>query len=481
MDFEYTEEQRLLAETLRRFLATGYSFDARAKIMASAAGYSEDVWAALAEMGVLGVPFDAEHGGYGGSTVDMMIVMEALGEALVVEPYLATVGLGGRFVARGGTAAQQKRVLPDLTQGKTKLAFAQTERGGRYDLAPGRDARAARPARAGCWTARRARSCTAAARICSWSPPARRAATRTPTASASSSSSARAPGVAVSEHRTIDNLRLADVRFSGVAVSRDALIGAEGRGLGLAEEVVDYATVLLCAEAVGAMKYAHDATLEYLKTRRQFGVPIGSFQALQHRMVDILISCEQARSIACLAAVKIDSGGGGRAAARGVGGQDQDRRRGPPREPGGGAAPRRYGHDRGAEDQPHVPAPDHDRPGLRRRRPPPRALRQVELTGCLPRPAAAPRSGGPPASRRRPLDKGFVQGFVCPGGAIRARRAGAEARSTRPGSVAGGGASSDSAAAGRASRRLADRRRLGAYIAVSLAQRGHETSVVGLI
>src|SRR3972149_1096074 len=106
MNFEYTEEQRLLAETLRRFLATGYGFDARAKIIASPQGYSEDVWAALAEMG-------------------------ALGDALVVEPYLATVGLGGQAVARGGTAAQQARILPALVQGKTKLAFAQGERGGR--------------------------------------------------------------------------------------------------------------------------------------------------------------------------------------------------------------------------------------------------------------------------------------------------------------------------------------------------------------
>src|SRR3990167_9195451 len=133
MDFEYTEEQRLLAETLRRFLATGYTFDARAKIVASAPGYSEDVWAALAEMGVLGVPFAAEHGGFGGTTVDMMVVMEALGEALVVEPYLATVGLGGQAVARGGTAAQQARILPALVQGKAKLAFAQSESGGRWD------------------------------------------------------------------------------------------------------------------------------------------------------------------------------------------------------------------------------------------------------------------------------------------------------------------------------------------------------------
>src|SRR2546422_1511539 len=135
MDFEYSDEQRLLSDTLRKFLGTGYSFDARSKIIASASGVSEDVWAALAEMGILGVPFEEKFGGFGGTTMDMMVVLEALGEALVVEPYLATVGLGGRFVARGGTASQQERILPALIQGKTKLAFAQTEPGARYDVA----------------------------------------------------------------------------------------------------------------------------------------------------------------------------------------------------------------------------------------------------------------------------------------------------------------------------------------------------------
>ncbi len=306
MDFEYSDEQRLLSETLRRFLATGYSFDARGKILASPAGISEDVWATLAEMGVLGVPFDAEHGGFGGSTVDMMVVMETLGEALLVEPYLATVGLGGQLVARGGSAAQRKRILPALVAGRTKLAFAHTERGARYDV--GRVGLRATASGDGFRL-----DGEKVAVLHGGAADVLVVSARTAGGDADADGISlclvdrTAPGVTVTDARGIDNLRVADVRFAGVTVPRDALLGAEGGARPLIEEVVDYATVLVCAEAVGAIKSAHDATLEYLKTRRQFGVPIGSFQALQHRMVDILISYEQARSITCLAAVKIDT------------------------------------------------------------------------------------------------------------------------------------------------------------------------------
>jgi alkylation response protein AidB-like acyl-CoA dehydrogenase len=306
MDFEYSDEQKLLGETLRKFLGTGYNFDARTKIIAGASGGSEDVWAALAEMGILGVPFGAEHGGFGGTTVDMMVVMEALGEFLVVEPYLATVGLGGQFVSRAGSDAQKNRILPALIQGKLKLAFAQTERGARYDLRQV----ALRAKKSGDGFALDGEKCMVL----------HGGAADLLVVSARSAGGERdgqgislflvdrsAPGVTVTDYRTLDNLRVADIEFSSVQVARDALLGAEGGGFAVSEEVVDYATALVCAEAVGAIKYAHDATLDYLKTRRQFGVPIGTFQALQHRMVDILISYEQAKSIACLACVKVDT------------------------------------------------------------------------------------------------------------------------------------------------------------------------------
>jgi alkylation response protein AidB-like acyl-CoA dehydrogenase len=306
MNFEYSDEQKLLSDTLKRFLATGYNFDARVKIMAAPAGFSDDVWAALAEMGLLGVPFAEEYGGFGGTTVDMMIVMEAFGEGLLVEPYLATVGLGGRFIARGGSTAQKERILPALIQGKVKMAFAHTAPGARYDVAH--------------VTMRATKSgdgwrLDGDKRMVLHGGAADLVVVSARTAGGDRDENGlslfvverSAPGVTMTEYRTIDNLRVADIHFSNVAVTRDALIGAEGGGFALADEVVDYATALVCAEAVGAIKYAHDATLQYLKERRQFGVPIGTFQALQHRMVDILISLEQARSIATLACVKVDT------------------------------------------------------------------------------------------------------------------------------------------------------------------------------
>jgi len=306
MNFELSDEQTLLAETIKRFVATHYNFDTRAKIMASPGGFSTDVWAAIAEMGLLGLPFAEVHGGFGGSTVDVMMVMEAIGEGLLVEPYLATVGLGGRFIARAGSKAQQERILPALIEGKHTLAFAHTEPGARYDLRQvGLKARRQGEG----WVldgdkAMVLHGGSADTLVVS----ARTAGGDTDAAGITLFLVSRtAPSVTVKESRTIDNLRTADIRFSGVRVGPDALLGREGEGYPLIEEVVDYATALLCAEAVGAIRYANEATLEYLKTRRQFGVPIGSFQALQHRMVEMMISYEQARSMAYLACVKIDS------------------------------------------------------------------------------------------------------------------------------------------------------------------------------
>jgi alkylation response protein AidB-like acyl-CoA dehydrogenase len=306
VNFELTDEQQLLADSLKRYLANDYGVDQRARIVASPAGWSEAAWAAFAEMGLLGLPFAEAYGGFGGTTVDVMLVMEAFGEALVVEPFVATVGLGGRLVARGGSDAQRQRILPLLTQGQHRLALAHAEAGGRYSLH--HVGTRARRSAAGFVLEGDKRAVLHGAQAHTLVVAARTSGADTDAAGISLFLVDRdAPGVTVREYRTIDEMRAADVFLSDVAVPADALLGAEGQGWALLDDAVDYATTLLCAEAVGCIRYANEATLEYLKTRRQFGVPIGSFQALQHRMVDMAISHEQARSMACLAAVKMDT------------------------------------------------------------------------------------------------------------------------------------------------------------------------------
>jgi len=306
VNFDYSEDQQLLANSVQQFISKNYTFEARKGIIESPSGYSEQVWAAFAEMGLLGLPFAGEYGGFGGNAVDLMPVMEAIGEGLVVEPYLATVGLGGQCVARAGTATQKKAILPPLVEGKLKLAFAQSERGARYNLAHV----TTRATKSGGGYILDGEKCVVvhAPSADQFVVSARMSGTDTSEKGISLFLVDRnAPGVTLKTYRTVDNQRAADVHFSGTTVPDNALLGKKGAAFSLLETVMDYATALLCSEAVGAIKFANAATLEYLKTRKQFGVPIGSFQALQHRMVDMMISHEQAKSMACLACVKVET------------------------------------------------------------------------------------------------------------------------------------------------------------------------------
>ena len=308
MNFDLSEEQQLLGDSLKRYLTNEYSIDARAKIVASPTGWSETVWAAFAEMGLLGVPFAEEYGGFGGTAVDVMLVMEALGEGLVVEPYWVNVALAGRLIARAASEEQRKQILPALIQGKRRLAFAHGERSARYDLRHV-GARAKRSS-SGYTIEGEKRAVLHGAAADTLIVSARTSGADTDPAGISLFLVDRsAAGLTLKDYRTIDELRAADVWLSGVTLPAEALLGVEGQALPLIEEATDYATALLCAEAVGAIRFANETTLEYLKTRRQFGVPIGSFQALQHRMVDMVISYEQARSMSCLACVKVDTAG----------------------------------------------------------------------------------------------------------------------------------------------------------------------------
>jgi alkylation response protein AidB-like acyl-CoA dehydrogenase len=305
MNFDYNEEQQLLADSVRRFLAKDYGFEARRKIVSSKEGWSAQVWGTLAEMGLTGLPFSPDHGGFGGGAVDLMGVMEAAGDALLVEPYLPTL-MGGQFVARAGSEAQKKAILPAIVEGKLKMAFAHSEKGARYNLA--KVSATAKKAGAG-WEISGEKVVVLGADA------ADKIVVSANTDKGLSLFLVSKDGLKIRSYVTLDEQRAGDVSFKA---AKGELLGAEGGALAVIEEVVDFATALICAEAVGAMKFSCDTTLEYLKTRKQFGVPIGTFQALQHRMVDMYVATEQARSMACLAASKIDSNAGAADRARAV-------------------------------------------------------------------------------------------------------------------------------------------------------------------
>jgi len=292
MNFDYDEQQQLLADSVRRYLAKSYDFEARKKIV-SGEGWSAQAWAQFAEMGLMGLPLSTDHGGFGGGAVDLMGVMEAFGEALVVEPYPSQV-LAARSVERGGSAALKENLLAGVAEGRNRLAFAHAEKGTRHEP----DAIKA--------VVRNGRISGEKAAVVGAPIADRLVVTAKADGAVQLFVVARA-NAQMRAYRTMDERLAADLRLSDAPAER-----LEG-GLALLGEMLDLGTALVCAEAVGAMKYACDATLEYLKTRKQFGVPIGAFQALQHRMVEMFISLEQARSMACLACSRVDAGGDPRA------------------------------------------------------------------------------------------------------------------------------------------------------------------------
>lgn len=305
MNFELKEDQRMLAESVGRYLSDQYDFESRKKIIRSESGASDVVWRQLAEMGLMSIPFSESAGGFGGGAIDLMSAMQAVGAALVVEPVLANV-LAGRLVDRAGGAAQKAEILPGVIDGSRRLAFAHTEDGARYRLA---QVAATATRSADGWVLNGLKRVVLGAPLADLLIVSARTSGKPGEAQGVSLFlvAADAKGVASTAYRTVDNQRAADLKFEGVTVRADALLGAEGGAMAVIDEAVDFATALICAEAVGAMQFANDTTLEYLKTRKQFGVAIGSFQALQHRMVEMFVTVEQARSMSYLACSKVDT------------------------------------------------------------------------------------------------------------------------------------------------------------------------------
>jgi len=305
MDFKFSDEQRMLEETVGRLVRDSYTFDARNKALENDQGFSSEVWNQFAELGLLGVPFSEDAGGFNGGGPELMVVAEGFGRGLVVEPYLATVVLSGVLIDKLGDDAQKEQWLPAIIGGESRFALANYETKGRYDhtfvettASKDGDGYVLNGEKAVVLHGDSADQLVVIARTAGNG--------NDKDGLSAFIVDAGADGVSRRGYPTIDGLHAADITFKDVKVGAGALLGEEGNALAGLEATLDLALITLCAEASGAMEVACDQTLEYIKERQQFGVAIGKFQALQHRMVEMRMELEKVRSITMLAACSLD-------------------------------------------------------------------------------------------------------------------------------------------------------------------------------
>jgi pimeloyl-CoA dehydrogenase small subunit len=303
MDFEPSDEQRLLLESVSRLLADNYSFAQRKTYLARPEGFSSDMWGKFAELGLLGLPFAEQYGGFGGGAQEIMLVMQAFGRVLVLEPFLSTVVLGGTAIQTAGSEAQKIVLLPAIAEGGLKLAFAHGERQARYDLT---DVVTTAKQNGSGWLLDGSKT------VVSHGEAADKLIVSARTSGERYDEDgitvflvdATAPGVARRGYATRDETRAADISLSNAS---GEVLGEVGKGLAVIERIVEAAIAATAAETVGAMEAMNEMTLEYSKTRVQFGQPIGSYQVVQHRLSDMFMTQEQGRSMAMLATMSVDN------------------------------------------------------------------------------------------------------------------------------------------------------------------------------
>jgi len=308
MDLSLNEIQEMLADSIDKFIDNEYNFDTRQAYAASESGYSEDVWARFAELGWTAVPFSEEDGGFDGGPIDIMVVMQRFGRGLVVEPYLANVVLAGGILKRTGNAEQKTRWLQPLIAGELQATLAFTEPQSRYDLA-NIETTATMDGDDWVLSGNKGFVINGATSDLIIVPARTSGATTDQDGISLFAVDTSLTGVECRGYHTVDGARAAEVSLDKVRIAADALLGTVDGGFAALQATVDDATLAVCAEAVGIMQSLKDKTIEYSKSRTQFGVPIGSFQALQHRMVDMLTACEQAQSLLLWAAMTYAQGG----------------------------------------------------------------------------------------------------------------------------------------------------------------------------
>lgn len=305
MDFNFTEEQTLLRDSVAGFLRDKYSFDTRRAIVKSDTGWRADYWQAFAhELGILGAPISEHLGGLGGGATESMIIMEEFGKALVVEPYLGTVVIGGGFLKHSNYSAAAD-IIGGIIEGKITLAFAYAEPQARYNWS---DLMTTAKADGTGYVLNGHKAVVVGAPWASHLIVTARTGGSQREAQGVSVFlvDKTLPGIVTRDYPTVDGQRASEVYFENVALGADALIGSEGAGLPLVTKVLDEANAAICAEAVGCLRKLHEGTLDYARQRKQFGAPIASFQVLQHRMVDMFIQVEQAVSMTYMATIKLD-------------------------------------------------------------------------------------------------------------------------------------------------------------------------------
>ena len=296
MDFELTEIQSMLADSVEKFISNDYDFETRQSYASSEAGYSADVWQTFAELGWTAVTLSEEDGGFDGGPVETMILMQQFGRGLVVEPYLANVILAAGVLRRSASESQKTKWLHPLVGGELQAALAFVEPQSRYDIA---NIETTAKADGDNWVLNGTKGVVlnggnAGLLVI----PARTSGSSTSEDGISLFAvGGKADGVSVQSYPTVDGHQAAEINLDNVEVSGDAVLGDVGKGYATLEATISEATLAICAEAVGIMRSLTDKTVEYSKSRVQFGVPISSFQALQHRMVDMLTACEQSYSL----------------------------------------------------------------------------------------------------------------------------------------------------------------------------------------
>ena len=296
MNFELSDEQKMIQQSVERFVQDNYDLNTRISLSSDNLGYSNDYWKSMAELGWLGLPFDESDGGFGGNQIDVLVIMEQFGKGLVLEPYLASVVMGGGALKKGGTESLKKEILPGLVDGTKQLSFAYAEQQSRFDL---EDVITSARKEKDTFILNGQKSMVLNAETAGHIV----IAARTSGGQIDENGitlflvDANSEGLSMDNFPTVDGLRASEITLKNVSVNADRVVGNVDGGFEILQSVANDAILALSAEAVGAMEVLYKDTVEYTQQREQFDHPMSEFQVLQHRMVDMFMEYEQCKSM----------------------------------------------------------------------------------------------------------------------------------------------------------------------------------------